>query len=64
MFESEAASEAFEEELDDRYDGGEADIGPVRLSRNAFFNQQIEVADRDNDGIITEREAERYARDR
>lgn len=62
VFESESAREAFEDELDDRYDSGEADIAQLRgrLSRNAFFNQQIKVADRDNDGIITDAEAQAY----
>lgn len=64
VFESAQAAELFEDELDDRYDSGEADIAQMqaRLSRNAFFNQQIKVADRDNDGIITDVEAWRYAK--
>lgn len=63
VFESPEAAEVFEDELDDRYDSGEADIAQLRgrLSRNAFFNQQIKVADRDNDGIITDAEAQAYA---
>jgi hypothetical protein len=63
VFESPAAAEAFEDELEDRYDGGEADVQQnSRYSLNAFFNQQIRKADRDNDGIITEVEAQRYAK--
>lgn len=63
VFESPAAAETFERELEDRYDDGDADVPALggRLSLAAFFNQEIKVADRDNDGIITEAEAERYA---
>ncbi len=62
VFESSAAESAFEEELQDRYDDGEADVKQPagRLSLNAFFNDQVKVADRDNDGIITDSEAQRY----
>ncbi len=64
VFESPQGADAFEQALDERYDAGEADIKQLRarLSRNAFFNQQIKVADRDNDGIITDVEAGRYAK--
>jgi hypothetical protein len=64
VFESPLAAEVFEEELDDRYDSGEADIEPLRgrLSRNAFFNQEVKKADTDNDGILTDVEVTRYAK--
>lgn len=64
VFESPQAADAFEEALDDRYDDGEADIAQLRgrLSKNAFFNQQIKVADSNGDGVITDEEAWRYAK--
>ncbi len=65
VFESPQAAETFEDELDDRYDAGEADVAQLRgrLSLNAFFNQQVKRADHDRDGIITDVEAWRYAED-
>jgi hypothetical protein len=33
------------------------------LSKNAFFNREVIEADTDLDGIISEREAYRYAKD-
>ena len=65
VFESPQAASVFEDELDERYDSGDADIPQRqgRLSRNAFFNQQIQVADSNNDGVITDIEAWRYAKD-
>ncbi len=64
VFESDQGANAFEEALDERYDDGEADIAQLRgrLSRNAFFNQEIRVADSNGDGVITDLEAWRYAK--
>ncbi len=63
IFESDDAMRAFGAAVAERYDDGGADIGPrLRLSENAYYNQQIEKADHDADGIITDREASRYAR--
>jgi hypothetical protein len=63
VFESPRAAEAFERSVDKRYDKGEAVIKKqsATLSRNAFFNREVLEADTDLDGIISEREAYRYA---
>ncbi|HZO14884.1 MAG TPA: hypothetical protein VFB62_16530 [Polyangiaceae bacterium] len=62
VFESPEGADAFDTALDERYDRGDADIKPVkgRLSKNAFFNQQIEKVDENGDGIISDLEASRY----
>ena len=62
VFESPEGADAFDSALDERYDRGDADIKPVRgrLSKNAFFNQQIEKVDENGDGIISDLEASGY----
>ena len=62
VFESPEGADAFDNALDERYDRGDADVKPVkgRLSKNAFFNQQIEKVDENGDGIISDLEASRY----
>jgi hypothetical protein len=62
VFETPQGAGAFEDALDERYDRGDADVKQVRgrLSKNAFFNQQIERADENGDGIISDKEALRY----
>ena len=63
VFESDEGMSAFEEELESRYEDGQADIAQLqgRLSLNAFFNQQVQRADRNGDGIISDSEAQRYS---
>ncbi|MCA9618380.1 MAG: hypothetical protein KC731_05145 [Myxococcales bacterium] len=65
LFESAQASETFRDALQDRYESGEADVTALRgrLSRNAFFNREVMLADMDGDGIISDREAVHYAQD-
>ena len=62
VFESPEGADAFDDALEERYDRGDADIKPVkgRLSKNAFFNQQIEKVDENGDGIISDLEASGY----
>lgn len=61
VFESDRAMSRFEDALRDRYEDGAADLPPGRLSRNAFFNREIEHVDGDGDGIISDAEVELYA---
>lgn len=63
VFESPNAADTFEDALEERYDDGAARVASKSgvLSQNAFFNREITVADRDGDGIISDREALRYA---
>ncbi len=62
VFESDDAMRAFGAAVADRYDDGAADLGSrQRLSKNAYYNLQLEKADHDADGIITDNEASSYA---
>jgi hypothetical protein len=62
VYESDQAAHAFKQAVDERYENGEAIIGKTaQLSENAFFNQQLQVADGNIDGIISDGEAHRYA---
>lgn len=71
-FENERAGTLFTEELERRSDVvGEVAIGMPfvtfyertrRLSDAAFFNEQVRICDTDQDGIITEIEANVYSR--
>jgi hypothetical protein len=64
VFESPQGEDAFEASLDERYDRGDADVKLLRarLSKNAFFNQQIEKADENGDGILSDTEVVSYQR--
>jgi hypothetical protein len=53
IFESDDAEELFEGAAADRYDH--------HGSRNTHYNREIDEADADGDGIITEDEAQHYA---
>lgn len=63
VYESPEAAKTFDNAVRDRYDHGGGVIRTLRaqLSRNAYFNRQVVVADTDLDGIISDREAYRYA---
>jgi hypothetical protein len=60
VFESDQAQSAFGDAVRDRYDAGGAERPPGKLSKNAYYNQEIAEADRDGDGIISDSEAYRY----
>jgi hypothetical protein len=62
VFESTEAASAFTDEVSERYERGDAQFEKAgwRLSQNAFFNEQVGVADANRDGIITDVEAIRY----
>jgi hypothetical protein len=62
VFESDAAETRFEEEVERRYDDGEAVVEAdlSQYSQNAFYNQQLDEADTNIDGIISEAESARY----
>jgi hypothetical protein len=53
VFESDDAEQLFDEAASDRYDH--------HGSRNAHYNHELNRADRDGDGIITDDEAQHYA---
>ena len=63
VFESSMAESTFVKSMDERYKEGEGYVQSMhaRLSKNAFYNQHVQIADRDGDGIITDREASEYA---
>ena len=64
VFESDAGARAFTNSVAERYDDGGADlrVGSVRKwGRNAYFNRQVNVADADNDGIISDYEVTSYS---
>jgi len=65
VFESRGASHTFEQALKIHYDDGAAQLGSpqVQWSRNAFFNQQVSLADSNADGIISDFEAVSYAQE-
>jgi hypothetical protein len=60
VFESDEARAAFVDEVNERHADGYAKLPPGELSTHAFFNQQVQLADRDGDGIISDAEAWRY----
>ena len=60
LFESDGAREAFSDEIEQRYEAGAAKLPVGTLSKNAFYNQQVQRADLDGDGIISDSEAFRY----
>jgi len=75
-FESAQAETAFAEQVGLRYEGGDAvkreSSGGIPLlynqaeisvlSQNAYFNEQVAVADTDRDGLISDGEAKAYRR--
>ncbi len=66
VFESSRAESVFVKSLDQRYEDGEGYVQSMhaRLSKNAFYNQHVQIADQDGDGIITDAEAAEYAESR
>jgi hypothetical protein len=63
VFESARGQSTFEKAVTERYrdGGGYIQSMHARLSKNAFFNQNVQLADTDGDGIISDREAQEYA---
>jgi len=60
IFESDQCRLDFVEEIRDRYDDGDAVLPPGQLSKHAYFNREVERADSDADGIISDAEANHY----
>jgi len=63
VYESPWGADTFEDEIRSRWKDGEAVLPNKKgmLSLNAFFNREVELADLDGDGILSDQEVASYA---